>query len=151
MMHVTNQDERKDEFWGIQIFTYLGNNGRMNSGIRIQIQYLHISNQILYSLSHSFWMSPCQLSFHSIAGEKIYASQDFFLCVITLVSFEWGLQLLASFNQLSFIFSFGISVGDWRDDHQAGSPSPVESSQWWAWYMWYMWYNGEQAWVLDNI
>ena len=130
------------------IFIYLGKNWRMNSGIRIQIQYLHISNQILYSLSHSFWTSPCcQLSFHSIAGEKI--------CVFVKISSgvwphwlnlnEGCSFLLLSISSLSpFLLSFSsrlercpsscfsFSCQAFSMVSLKGSPSQIDAEPIWA-------------------
>ena len=102
-------------------------NRRLNSGIMISLQYLHFFNPILYSVSLSFWTSPCQLSFHLTAGEEIIVSQDWFLygyMSMRVIAF----QLFASYNTLSFSY-FLFSAGD---DHQTVPPSPVKSSQWWA-------------------
>ena len=80
-------------------------NRRLNSGIMISLQYLHFFNPILYSVSLSFWTSPCQLSFHLTTGEEIIVSQDWF-SYCSRVGYMWmrviAFQLFACYNTLSF-------------------------------------------------
>ena len=90
---------------------------KLNSRIRISLQYLPIFNPMLYSLSLSFWTSPCQLSFHLIDGEEILASQDLFLSC-GRIGYIWmrvvAFQLFASshltISSFSACFSFQLEM-----------------------------------------